>query len=145
MDVKARGIHTGTEPSTQQLNGTEQDSILTRVNELCRLTADEEAQVMKLAAVGLLPRDIAVAMEWPRERRRAFCALAEFADTEIANLIASGRAVGRAQPQIKLQEAAAAGNVEAVKALQALQAANRFNELLTLMDDDEFTVQTFEG
>ena len=83
---------------------------------------------MKLAAVGFMPHEIAVSMEWTRERR-----------TAISVLITAGRATGRAQPQIKLQEAAKAGNIEAIKALQNLQRTNRFNELVNNMDDDEFT------
>jgi hypothetical protein len=40
---------------------------------------------------------------------------------------------------MKLQQAAAAGNVEAIRELQKLQRRNRYNELITHMDDDEFT------
>lgn len=103
------------------------------------LTKAEETEVMKLAAVGFIPREIAVSMEWTRERRAAFCILANVPGSAISVLIAAGRATGRAQPQIKLQEAANAGNIEAIKALQNLQRTNRFNELVNNMDDDEFT------
>lgn len=103
------------------------------------LTKTEEEDVMKLAAVGFVADDIAVAMEWDRERRAMFCALATVPGSDIAILISAGRAEGRAKPQMKLQEAAAAGNIEAVKALQDLQRNNRFNELVNNMDDDEFT------
>lgn len=103
------------------------------------LSATEEEKVMKLAAVGFMPGEIAVAMEWPRERRAAFCALAEYPGSDVALLISAGRAEGRAMPQIKLQEQAKAGNIDAIKTLQVLQANNRFNELVTFLDDDEFT------
>lgn len=103
------------------------------------LTKKEEEDVMKLAAVGFAPTEIAVSMEWPRERRAAFCVASKIPGSDIALLIAAGRATGRAQPQIKLQEAAQAGNIEAIKALQSLQRNNRFNELVNNMDDDEFT------
>lgn len=103
------------------------------------LSATEEEEVMKLAAVGFMPREIAVAMEWPRDRRTAFCALAEFPGSDVALLLAAGRATGRAMLQTKLHEQAKAGNIEAIKALQTLQANNRFNELVSFMDDDEFT------
>lgn len=103
------------------------------------LTGTEEDEILKLAAVGFMPSEIAISMEWPRDRRAAFCALAEFPGSNIAQLIAEGRANGRATPQMKLQEAAKAGNIEAIKALQTLQANNRFNELVAYMDDDEFT------
>lgn len=104
------------------------------------LTKAEETEVMQLAAVGFMPHEIAVSMEWPRERRAAFCFLANIPGSTISILITAGRAAGRAQPQIKLQEAAKAGNIEAIKALQNLQRTNRFNELVNNMDDDEFTL-----
>lgn len=103
------------------------------------LTSKEETEIMKLAAVGFMPHEIAVSMEWPRERRAAFCILANIPGSAVSALITAGRATGRAQPQIKLQEAAQAGNIEAIKALQNLQRINRFNELVNNMDDDEFT------
>ncbi len=103
------------------------------------LTKAEEDEVMKLAAVGFMPHEIAVSMEWTRERRAAFCIHANVPGSAISVLITAGRATGRAQPQIKLQEAAKAGNIEAIKALQNLQRTNRFNELVNNMDDDEFT------
>lgn len=103
------------------------------------LSKKEEEEVMQLAAVGFMPRDIAVAMEWPREKRTAFCMLANIPGSDIAALISAGRALGRAEPQRKLQEAARAGNIDAIRTLQKIQANNRFNELINHMDDDEFT------
>lgn len=103
------------------------------------LTSKEETEIMKLAAVGFMPHEIAVSMEWPHERRAAFCILANLSGSAVSALITAGRATGRAQPQIKLQEAAQAGNIEAIKELQKLQRINRFNELVNNMDDDEFT------
>lgn len=106
---------------------------------LLTLSAEEKEDIQKLAAVGLSPAEIALSMEWPDERRFVFLTLANSHNSTIAHLIASGRASGRSIPQIKLQEAAAAGNIDAIKALQRLQANNRFNELVNNMDDDEFT------
>lgn len=103
------------------------------------ISQSEEKEIMQLAAVGFMPKEIAVAMEWPREKRVAFCLLANTPGSEVAMLIASGRAIGRADPQKKLQEAATAGNIDAIKTLHKLQANNRFNELVNNMDDDEFT------
>ena len=111
---------------------------ISSVPQSCGLTAAEEETVMQLAAVGFLPREIAAAMEWPRERRAAFCFLADMPGSDIALLIASGRANGRADPQIKLHQAAKTGNIEAIKTLQKLQSCNRFNELINNMDNDEF-------
>ena len=39
----------------------------------------------------------------------------------------------------KLQDESIAGNIEAIKTLQKLQATNRFNALVNNMDEDEFT------
>lgn len=105
--------------------------------DLPAMTPEEKEDVMQLAAVGFMPREIAVAMEWPRARRVAFCILADIPGSEIAMIIAAGRALGRAEPQRKLQEAAKAGNINAIKTLQAIQEDNRFNELVTHMDNDE--------
>ena len=107
--------------------------------ELPAISQKEEEEIMQLAAVGFMPREIAVAMEWPREKRVAFCLLANTPGSEVSMLIAAGKAIGRADPQKKLQEAAKAGNIDAIKTLQKLQANNRFNELVNHMDDDEFT------
>lgn len=107
--------------------------------DLPAISKTEEEEIMKLAAVGFMPREIAVAMEWPREKRAAFCLLANTPGSEIAMMIAAGKALGRADPQKKLQAAAQAGNIDAIKTLQKLQANNRFNELVNHMDDDEFT------
>lgn len=103
------------------------------------LTKAEETEVMQLAAVGLMPREIAVSMEWSQERCAAFCMLANMPGSAISVLISAGRALGRTQPQRKLQEAATAGNIDAIKALHDFQRINRFNELVNNMDDDEFT------
>lgn len=106
---------------------------------MAALDKTEEEEVMRLAAVGMMPGEIAVAMEWPVEKRTAFCILAGMPGSKIARLIAAGRANGRATPQTKLHAAAEAGNIDAIKALQKVQAANRYKELLNHMDDDEFT------
>lgn len=102
------------------------------------LTTGEEVELMNLAAVGFTPKEIAAAMKWPRGRRSTFCRLAEYPGSDVASLIAAGRAEGRSMPQTKLREQAKTGNVEAIKELQTIQARNRFNELVSNMDDDEF-------
>lgn len=63
------------------------------------LSKKEEEEIMQLAAVGFMPREIAVAMEWPREKRVAFCLLANTPGSEVALLISAGKAIGRADPQ----------------------------------------------
>lgn len=102
------------------------------------LKAEEKKVVMKMAAVGLPPVSIAAVLELSGERRFDFLMAASVPGSDVYNLIESGRATGIASPQIKLQEQAAAGNVEAIRSLQKLQEKNRFNELLAEIDDDEF-------
>lgn len=100
---------------------------------------DKKEEILRLAAVGLTPAQIAAAMEYLPDAAAAFVGQADVPDSAVARLIAEGRANGVATPQMKLQEAAAAGNIDAIKALQKLQTVNRFNELIYYMDDDEFS------
>ena len=80
------------------------------------LTTKEEEDVYKLASAGMRSAEIAVSMEWPPERRRAFCIIAELPGSPLALMLAAARAEGIATPQIKLQEAATAGNIDAINA-----------------------------
>lgn len=100
---------------------------------------DKKEEILKLAAVGLAPAQIAAAMEYPPDAAAAFVALADVPGSTVARLMIEGRANGIASPQMKLQQAANAGNIDAIKTLQKIQQANRFNELINYMDDDEFT------
>ena len=99
----------------------------------------KETVIMQLAAVGLLPRQIASAIELPEATATAFIALEDQPGSPVAKMIEAGRAIGVATPQMALQEAATAGNLEAIKELQKVQRRNKFDELLLNMDDDEFT------
>ncbi len=103
-----------------------------------KLTAEQEQEVMQLAAVGLMPREIAVALELEVAAAMEFCRRAALPGDHLNRLMLSGRANGKATPQIKLQEQAAAGNIDAIKLLQQIQDENRFNELLASIDDDEY-------
>ena len=102
------------------------------------LEENEVKEVQKLAAVGLAPENIALAMGWGYAKRRAFVILADVPASDVAVAIAQGRAAGLASPQIKLQEAAAGGNIEAAKAIREILEGNRFANLMASMDDDEF-------
>lgn len=95
--------------------------------------------ILKLAAVGLDPAQIAAAIELKPDVATVFIILAEIPGTPVARLIAEGRANGLAKPQMKLQEAASTGNIDAIKTLRKLQRENMFIEQLRYMDDDEFT------
>lgn len=95
--------------------------------------------ILKLAAAGLTAAQIAAAEELSPPVAAAFIALADVPGSIVARLLEEGRAIGIAAPQKKLQEAAATGNIDAVKTLRKIQRENRFNELIYYMDDDEFT------
>ena len=103
------------------------------------LTKEHEDDILKLAAVGLSPAEIAAAVELDTRTAMLFVALAEVPGSNVSLMLARGRAIGRATPQMKLQEAANAGNIDAVKTLQKIQKENSFQELVNNMDNDEFT------
>lgn len=97
-------------------------------------------EIRKLAAVGVRPQDIALIVELTPDEATVFLSLAGIPGSPVDKLLSEGRVAGSAIPQIKLQEAAAAGNIDAIRALQKLQTLNRFNELLYYMDDDELAL-----
>lgn len=103
------------------------------------LPPETKEDILKLAAVGLTAPQIAAAVEFPPAVAAAFIALADTPGSIVARLIEEGHTNGIATPQTKLHEAAAAGNIDAIKTLRGIQRENRFNELIYYMDDDEFT------
>lgn len=109
---------------------------LTDPNDLT-LTPDQKEEVRRLAAVGMSPAKIAVGIELRGKDVYRFRRLAEIPDSEVAMLIREGEISGVAIPQIKMQQAAAAGNLDAIKQLREVQADNEFQQLLNNMDDDE--------
>lgn len=118
---------------------TETPNIIQAADITPLLPESAKEDVRKLAAVGLTAAQIAAAIELTPDVATVFINLAEVPGSAVARLIAEGRANGLATPQMKLHEAAAAGNIDAIKALHKLQKENRFIELLGYMDDDEFT------
>lgn len=110
---------------------------LTTFNQSLHLTEEQRDDIRQLAAVGLSPREIAAGADLTAEQTREFVEQAATPGSEPARLIAEGRAAGVAGPQVKMQQAASAGNIEAIKQLQKTQAANQFKTLLLNMDDDE--------
>ena len=106
---------------------------------ITEIPADKKEEILQLAAVGLTPGQIAAAMEYPPDAAAVFVALADVPGSTVYRLMIEGRANGIASPQMKLQQAANAGNIDAIKTLQKLQQANRFNELIYYMEDDEFS------
>lgn len=106
------------------------------------LTAGEKDEIMKMSALGLTPPQIASALGFAPDMAALFVRMADTPGSDIDRMLAEGRCVALADPQIKLHEAASAGNIEAVKELQKITRANRFNELVYYMDDDESACQT---
>ena len=104
------------------------------------ITAQQEEDIMKLAAVGLSPTEIAAAVELEPSDAVLFVVLADVPGSPVSRMLMQGRAIGRATPQMKLQEAANAGNIDAVKTLQKIQKENRFQELINNMDNDELAL-----
>ena len=104
---------------------------------MAMIPESKKEDIRKLAAVGLSPREIVALAELTPDEATVFLTLASVPGSPVDLLLSEGRAAGVAIPQIKLQEAATAGNIDAIKALQKLQALNRFNEFLNNMDDDE--------
>lgn len=102
------------------------------------LETEEIENVQNLASVGLSPNDIALSMGWGLAKRQVFIALSSVPESDVAVAIARGKMMGISDPQTKLKEAAAEGNIEAAKALADIQENNRFRNLLTAMDDDEY-------
>lgn len=102
-------------------------------------TAEQKADIEKLAAVGLPPADIAAAIELAPRDAVIFVMLADMPGSSISLMLTRARAIGKSRPQMKLQEAANAGNIDAAKALQKMQRENRLQDLITNMDNDEFT------
>ncbi len=108
---------------------------------LAPLSDSDKKDIMKMAAVGLNPEQIAASLDMTRMQRLIFVAAAETPGTMVAELLEKGRAVGVSGPLVKLQEAAVAGNIDAVKTLRDTRRENQFFQLLNAMDDDEFTIQ----
>ncbi len=102
-------------------------------------TQEKRREIQRLAALGMSPLDIAVGADIPREFIRLFETLADTPGSEIHTLIAQGEVAGRASAQIRMQEIAAAGNVEAARVISKMQADNLFKQLIKNMDDDEFS------
>lgn len=103
------------------------------------LTQKQREKVLSLAAAGLPPARIAAAIGLLPALANAFVALADMPGSPISVLIEQGRTDGIAEPQSSLQNMAAEGNIDAIKELRKLQRENRFNELISYMDDDEYT------
>lgn len=103
------------------------------------LTLVQRDQIKSLASLGLQPREIAAALGLDGDQARFFRAMADFPETLVASLIASGRIIGRTKSMETLKALAEGGDLEAIKILREIQAHNRFNNLVNIMDEDELT------
>lgn len=103
------------------------------------LPEDLLPEIVKFAAVGLTPAQIAAAVKMVPGVASVFIELADTPGSPVARLIEQGRAEGMSTAMVKLKEAAEKGDVDVIKEFRALQARNRFQELVYYMDNDEFT------
>lgn len=108
--------------------------------ELFRPDEEQAADIKRLAALGFTPKNIAIALGLDRDDMLLFLRDAAVPGTAVAVLMLQAITQTKAAPQIKLHEAAEAGNVDAVKLLQDVQRRNQFNNMIEQMDDDEFTL-----
>lgn len=101
-------------------------------------TDEQKQDIEKLATIGFSPADIAAAIKLAPLDALVFVSLADVPGSSVSLMLTRARAIGKSTSQIKLYEAAAAGNIDAAKALQKLSRDNRLQELITNMDNDEF-------
>lgn len=108
--------------------------------ELFRPTEEQAEDIKRLAALGFTPKKIAIAMGLERDEMLLFLRDAATPGTAVAVLMLQAVTQTKAAPQIKLHEAAEAGNVDAIKLLQDVQRRNQFNNIIDQMDDEELTL-----
>ena len=108
--------------------------------ELFRPTEEQAEDIKRLAALGFTPKKIAIAMGLERDEMLLFLRDAATPGTAVAVLMLQAVTQTEAAPQIKLHEAAEAGNVDAIELLQDVQRRNQFNNIIDQMDDEELTL-----
>ena len=108
--------------------------------ELFRPNEEQAEDIKRLAALGFTPKKIAIAMGLERDEMLLFLRDAAVPGTAVAVLMLQAVTQTKAAPQIKLHEAAEAGNVDAIKLLQDVQLRNQFNNIIDQMDDEELTL-----
>ena len=108
--------------------------------DLFRPDEEQAADIKRLAALGYTPKQMAVALGLDTADALLFLRDAATPATAVAALMRQAITETAAAPQVKLHEAAEAGNVDAVKELQKVQRRNEFNRLIEQMDDDELTL-----
>lgn len=87
-----------------------------------------------MAALGFRPEDMAAALGLSYSQRDRFLMEAFIPGTEIFRLIKEGTVQVRAIPEIKLHEAAEAGNLDAIKQLEEVKKKHHFENLVEDMD-----------
>ena len=102
------------------------------------LNEKEKETIGNLAAGGVSAEDIAFYMRWPRARRRLFVVLSRYPESEVATLIAEGRAAGKFDPLAELLRMSRTGNLDAIKSLHEFQTCSRLEQFIKSIDDDEF-------
>ena len=97
---------------------------------------EQRDDVKRLASLGYRPLDIAVSLGLSEDDRRNFVTDAARPGTTVFELIKEGVLVTRAAPEVKLHEAAEAGNVDAIKELNIVNFRHAYNQMIDDMDAD---------
>ena len=97
---------------------------------------EQRDDVKRLASLGYRPTEIAVALGLEGEDALNFIKDAGTPGATAFQLIKEGILVTKAAPEVKLHEAAEAGNVDAIKELNIVNFRHAYNRMIDEMDDD---------
>lgn len=104
--------------------------------DLVFIDPEQRDDVKRLASLGYRPVEIAVSLGIPAEDRGNFVRDATTPGTTAYELIKEGVLVTRAAPEVKLHQAAEAGNVDAIKELNIVHFRHAYNQMIDDMDAD---------
>lgn len=99
---------------------------------------EQRDDVKRLASLGYRPVEIAVSLGLDQQKTAAFIRDADTPGTTVSTLIREGLLVTKAAPEVKLHEAAEAGNVDAIKELNIVNFRHAYARTLEEMDEDEY-------
>ena len=97
---------------------------------------EQREDVKRLASLGYRPAEIAIALGLSGEDGINLVRDAETPGTTVFQLIREGLLVTKAAPEVKLHEAAEAGNVDAIKELNIVNFRHTYNRMIDEMDED---------
>ena len=97
---------------------------------------EQREDVKRLASLGYRPAEIAVSLGLSGEDAQNLIKDAGTPGTTVFQLIREGILVTKAAPEVKLHEAAEAGNVDAIKELNIVNFRHAYNQMIDDMDAD---------